>query len=139
MIYYQPKYFQPQELLPPEIYDEIKEEGLWLIDYRMLKTVDILRDFFGKPITINNWVFGGDRKYSGLRPFNTIVGAKYSQHKYGRAMDCIIMDVPAEDARHQIMLNQQHFSCITCMEKGVSWLHIDCRATNVPNIILIDP
>jgi hypothetical protein len=49
--------------------------------------LDALRDKFG-PITVNDWSWGGTFKESGYRSATSRTGAKYSQHRYGRAFDC---------------------------------------------------
>lgn len=141
MIYYQPKHFRAEELVPPEIMTELKTEALLVMDYRILKTIDTLREYFNKPIIINTWHVGyGDRFYSGYRPFNLAIGARYSQHKFGRAVDCLIVGVKDYNyVRREILSNQNHFSYVTCIEDKVNWLHIDCRATNVQGITLINP
>jgi hypothetical protein len=60
--------------------------------------------------------------------------ATRSQHLYGRALDIKIQDVTAEDARKEIKAKwkvEPAFRFITAMEEGVSWLHVDCRNTNL--------
>ncbi len=82
-IQYTPKYFSPQELMPPEL-----NANLWIyvFDPNILRLADIFRERFGTTI-INNYAFGGATKYAGFREFNYPGGSKYSQHKFGRALD----------------------------------------------------
>ena len=124
---YIPKYFKIYELLPPYFYESNKHRGdaLWYIfDNRLLLTLDQLRETFGK-MYINNWYWGGNRQYSGWRPFD-YKGAYLSQHKFGRAADIIFNKHDAESVRQWIIKNSK-FKYITGMELGVSWLHIDVR------------
>jgi hypothetical protein len=141
MIYYKPKHFRIEELVPPEIMTVLKDESLLVMDYRILKTIDIIREYLNKPVIINTWHVGnGNRLYCGFRPHHTTVGAQYSQHKFGRAVDCLIVGVKEYDSiRREILNHQNHFSYITCIEDKVNWLHIDCRATDMQGIVLINP
>lgn len=137
--YYAPRHFDARELVPQEIYEQLGEKSILVMDDRILKMADAIRDFFGMPITINTWCFNGDRKYSGYRDKTCKVGSLYSQHKFGRAVDMLIKDVSAEEARSTIMANQEQFKHIKVMEALVPWLHIDCRCTKENGIVLINP
>ena len=128
MTYYQPKHFKIQELVPPSTYKELGGQALLVMDYYLLKTIDSIREWFDQPVIINNWLWGGSRKYSGFRPCGCNVGAKYSQHRYGRACDLLVRGMSAEDVRRQIIANSTHFIHVSCVEGGVEWVHIDCRA-----------
>lgn len=125
--YYEPEFFCVQEYVPPEIYKKLGDKAILLIDRRVLKTDDELRRFFGKPITINNWHRGGNRKYSGFRPAGCKVGARYSQHKYGRASDKLVSGMTAQEVRDAVIKNIGLFPHISVIENSVEWLHTDCR------------
>ncbi|MFA5751099.1 MAG: peptidase M15 [Candidatus Paceibacterota bacterium] len=138
--YYEPKYFRVEEYVPPEIYAEKGDESILLMDDRILKTDDAIREFFGVAVIINNWHNGGDRRYSGYRPPNCTVGAYYSQHRFGRASDKIMLFISTNTIRDEIIKNRKAFPYITVMEKNVSWLHTDCRCVADTNSIqLISP
>jgi len=126
--YYCPKHFDPREFVPPEVYKALGDRCILVMDYRMLKTADQIREFFGLPCIINNWHTGKDRKYSGFRPFRCTVGATWSQHRFGRALDMIIPTIDANDARSELIKAPKRFPYVTCMEDNVKWLHVDCRA-----------
>ncbi len=138
MKYYEPKYFRPEEFVPPEVFKQLGEKSLLVMDYRILKTADTLRDTFGK-ITINNWVFGGQRRYSGFRHATCVIGAVWSQHRFGRGIDALTEKCTPDEARKEILAHPDHFPYITVMEDKVEWLHVDCRAIAGSNIILIQP
>jgi hypothetical protein len=106
------------------------------LDDRMIKTADVIREYFGKPVQINTWASGGDRRWSGLRDQSCTIGADISQHRYGRALDMIVCGIPAEEIRAEIIANQECFKYITRMEDGVSWLHIDCAPINHAGVYL---
>lgn len=126
MVAYIPKHFKIQELVTPSIYKVLGNRSLIVMDARILYTADILREHFGKSITINNWHKSGNFSQRGFRDSSS-VGATYSQHRYGRALDMDIKGVTAEEARVEIVKNRDKFKYITTLESDVSWLHIDCR------------
>jgi hypothetical protein len=132
------KNFTVQELVPPEVYTERGDAVAQLMDVRIINVAQWLRDKLGKPITINNWNTGGQYKESGLRNFETSTGAKWSQHKYGRALDLKITDMQAEDVRKFIRLNWATLKTmgLTTIEKDTpSWVHIDCRYTGLDYLL----
>jgi hypothetical protein len=141
MKYYEPQNFKLQELIPPDIYQEFGDKALFLLDQNMVKMVDGVRNFFGVPVTINNWHIKGSFTLRGFRPSDTSVGVKYSQHKYGRAADMDIQGYTAEDARQAILKNQKSplLNWITVIEDKVNWLHADCRNIKTEQIILVQP
>lgn len=126
---YQCKHFEIHELVPPDVYQERGEKAWQLMDDRILMALDALRDKFG-PLTVNNWKWGGDRKWSGLRTEDSPYGSRYSQHRFGRAVDFISQDHTAEEIRQYILNNRDEFPGVMSMELGVSWVHIDCRNCN---------
>lgn len=145
MKYYTPKHFAVQEYIPPEIYNALGDKSILLMDYRVLKTDDSIREHFGKPIIMNTWHNKklvekyGVRKYSGFRQAECTIGSVFSQHKYGRASDKIMLYLDIEEVRKEILKNQKHFPYITVIEDKVSWLHTDCRCIVDSEIQLINP
>jgi len=128
---YRCKHFIIEELVPPAIYAKRGQKAWELLDVRMLKTIDMLRDRYGQ-MTINNWKWQGSREWSGLRSPNSPYYSQYSQHTYGRAADIIFKDTTAEAVRTDIQANKDdhEFKYINAIELGVSWLHMDVRNTN---------
>lgn len=105
----------------------------------MLKTLDALRERYGMVI-VNTWhspflqQHYGYRDQSGYRNrFHYASVAEYlkshSQHKYGRAADCLLVerDATAAQVRKDILENPDWFPLITAIEDGVNWLHFDTR------------
>ncbi|NDV20844.1 hypothetical protein GO013_15645 [Pseudodesulfovibrio sp. JC047] len=146
---YECKYFKIEELVDPMTFERLRDKRhrLWqLLDVRALRTLDELRERFG-PVTVNDWAWGGEFKFSGLRPFDTHVGAKDSQHKYGRGFDAKFRDVAAHDVRKELMtldrqgrqFGQPCFAHITCIEdfEGMTWFHFDTRNHDVANLGLM--
>ena len=134
---YIPKYFALHELLPPDIFRAYSDRGWYFFDLHVLFSLDALRERYGT-VTVNNWFWGGKYKYSGYRPWNCPVGARTSQHKFGRAMDCKFKNVTADEVRED-MRNAgcfdpksskpfpYAFAHIRRIEnfEGMSWFHFD--------------
>jgi len=78
---------------------------------------------------VNNYLWGHDREWSGLRTSDSPYYSPFSQHTFGRAADCLFADLSAEDVRQDILADPSHpdFQMIGSIELGVSWLHFDVR------------
>ena len=120
------KYFIAQEFIPPDIYRLIGDLSIKLMDPRILETADAIRERYG-PTTINNWHSHGSRQWSGLRIEGCSYGTAKSQHRFGKAIDCLVSGMTAEEIRQDILKNPLWFPHIRGIELGVSWLHVDCR------------
>lgn len=118
------------EILPKEFYEENIDyygKSLWMMfDYRLLLTYHYMRREFGTAI-LNTWYWGGQHQYRGWRPFDSDVGAKLSQHKWGRAFDIIFKYHTADEVRKRILASPHSapFKFITGIEMEVSWVHLD--------------
>jgi hypothetical protein len=128
---YVPKHFILQEYLPPVLYQLLVNRkrlssGWELLDDRLLRTDDQLRERFGK-ITINNWVWGGKRLWSGIRTFGSPYYSVTSQHPYGRASDKLFLESSIDDVRAYILDNPDEFPHLTSLELDTAWLHSDTR------------
>lgn len=135
---YKCKHFVIEELVPRHVHEDRGERAWSLFDDRALQTLDTLRDKFGRT-TINNWKWGGDREWSGLRTSESPYGSQYSQHRLGRAFDCIFADIAAEEVREYILAHQDEFPFITAIEEDVSWLHFDVRNGGYDGIFVFRP
>jgi hypothetical protein len=134
MRFYEPKHFKPQEFLPPTIY------SLMVMDPRILWTLDSLRDYFKKPISINNWFEKGPFSQRGFRN-DPNTGAPLSQHRFGRACDFDIKGTSAEEFRSLAKsgaLNHE-LTYITRIEENTTWCHIDCAAIPGTEILFFKP
>lgn len=139
---YIPKYFVIQEFVPPAIHKIYGERAWQFLDSRLLETADQLREKFG-PMVINTWHSDklikayGKRTESGLRDPYSPTGAKYSQHKFGRAADALFAKVTAEDVRAYVLGHGHEFPYLTSIEGEVTWFHFDVR--NVTPITVFNP
>lgn len=130
---YKCRWFRIYELVPSEVYYRAgktnRVESLWyLFDNRILITADWLRTTYGKMLA-NTWYWEGRHQYRGWRPWSCPIGAEWSQHKFGRALDLIPLETTAEKIRQDIIKSPWDFifQHITCIENEISWLHMDCR------------
>jgi hypothetical protein len=135
---YIPKYFKPYELVPKATYELLKNRPwvIWqLFDPRVLHVADAIRRRYGK-MTANTWYWKGRHQYRGWRPARCKVGATYSQHRFGRALDLVPGEATAEEIRQDIM-DGDNFQYITCIEAVVHWLHFDVR--NYKGLLIVTP
>lgn len=142
---YQLQHFKVQEFVDKDSYSQRGDAAISCIDWRMLWTMDNLRTYFGKPIIINNWYFGKDREWSGIRFSGTPFYSKYSQHTFGRAIDFLVTGIESASVRKTIIDNptEEAFQYITTLEdfKGMDWIHIDCRVlrSNQSRFLIVEP
>lgn len=124
---YQPFYFTIEELVSKDALDKYGESRCWwLMDSRILKAADLLREEFGAMV-VNDWSRGGKFNNSGFRLPKYDRYSMTSQHSHGRALDLKPKRVTVDEVRNAIIENRERYSMITGIEMGVSWVHIDCR------------
>lgn len=139
---YRCKYFVIEELVPEELYNQIKslplhdsvtDRMLWaMFTEEMLKSIDWIKEEYSPdhPVTINNWKWYGDRNWSGLRTMGSDYYREGSQHSIGNAFDMVFKNITAKEIREDLITRRDvPFSRV---EGGVSWLHIDNRLTDLP-------
>ena len=136
MNYYRCEYFDIEELVDKATFTKWGEQAWMFFRPEALASLDQIRKFYNRPVTVNNWKWGGSFQYRGFRPRSVMVGAEYGQHRFGNAFDLDVNGVLAETVRRDIIANKDEiFTHITCLEAKVSWVHFDCR--NVPNRIML--
>lgn len=136
---YYPVHFTIPEFIGPETYAKYGNNALWFMDSRILWTIDATREYFNVPMTVNTWKQGGQYQERGLRLSSSDTGADMSQHKFGRAIDFDLAGMTADVVRAEIKKNyktEPAFRFITALEENVSWVHIDCRNTNMSDLLL---
>lgn len=132
--------FDLREFIHPDPWKQYGENSMWFVDPRLFSIAQCLRDRFGSTV-INNWHYGGERVNSGFN-LNREIGADYSQHKLGRALDCVFSDAEPNDVRQDIMENQRfwlHMGLTTLEHEqfASSWVHLDTRYTGMATEIFI--
>ena len=132
------KYFKIQELVSKDVYEKYGEKSWEFIDERIIKILDLLREHFDKPITVNNWIFGGNLHQRGLRANkDEIVKSKsdyyISQHCLGKAVDLNVKGMTAQEVYEEILKNKSKFPLISRIENiknTPTWVHIDVANTD---------
>lgn len=129
---YRPKYFDLHELVYPGAIQALGERAWILMDDRILRGADWLREKYG-PAVINGKLGGKVFTESGLRDPDTKTGKGFSQHKFGRALDLKFTKVSVKEVYEYIIRNPEEARAngITTVEDisfTPTWLHIDCRA-----------
>lgn len=135
--FYKPKHFKPEELVSRAAFEKLgAARVLRYFDPRILMMADKLAELFnydhnGKKIgsaTINNWLWGGNRQFSGLRLPGEPHYKEFSDHSFGRALDIVFSAIDAQSVRDFIEDNAEMFPYITFIEEGssITWLHISC-------------
>lgn len=108
------------------------------MDPRILAVTQSIRDWLGKPMSINTWYRHGDRNHSGLRLPDSPYWSAGSAHSYGMAIDAV-GDWDAEDVREAIRSGELLLPAPVRLERDVTWLHIDVmNPTNEP-VLEFDP
>jgi hypothetical protein len=136
------KNFFLDEFIDPQTYAARGARSIELIDMRCVDGIQFARDHVG-PLFCNTWATGGSRRLSGLRPHNTTVGAKWSQHKYGNGFDVISKLIsPAE--LHAFILEHEDLyigkGWVTTLEDlrdTPTWTHMDNRYTGMDKIRIV--
>jgi hypothetical protein len=129
------KHFKIHELVPPAINTMWGENAWMFLDPRLIVLIDAMREEFGRA-TINNYRFGGNREWSGLRTPDSPWYRPTSQHSFGRAADILFNDVSAPDVRKSMLANQERWLAICpsitlenvdAKGKEIMWTHVDVR------------
>jgi hypothetical protein len=132
--------FRTEELVPPETFRAWGERSLWFLDSRAVDVLKELRKDYG-PVVVNDWAFGGEIKYRGYRPPECKIGAVASQHRVGRAFDCLFKDADVSKVRIEVIAKaragHEVYGMIRGIETDVSWFHFDVR--NAPSLMVFRP
>jgi len=128
-MYYQCTHFTIKELCDKQTFAALGESAWMLFRPEALITIDKVREYFGKSITINNWHLGGNLSLCGFRPYDSAVGAKFSQHRLGNAFALHFDGLAADEVRAEILRkpDDEAFKLVTCLEIEISWVHVDFR------------
>lgn len=138
------KNFILQEFVPEVIFKGYGERAQWFIDPRIVELAQEIRFRYDKPVIVNNWHVGGNHHNRGYRTPHTTVGAEYSQHKRGVALDFSIRGISSREIFEDVLENQDLFMSlgVTTIEHysfTTSWTHLDMRWTGVDNIRVVTP
>lgn len=123
------KYFKAHELVPLQIFNLLNETlCMQMIDDKLIETIDAIKERFPNgTMTINNYMWNGDRGWSGIRTKGSPWYSPTSQHTFGKAIDAVFSAYDVNEVRDYIIANPDEFPYIKGIELDVSWLHIDVR------------
>ena len=131
------KYFAPHELVPPDVYNLFQDKNMIyrLFDENALRVLDLIREWAGVSLTVNNWYWKGNRKDCGFRTANSPIGAKNSAHKLAKAFDIVSPKITTSQLWELINKNQDKLPCKIRIEKTsggkpITWLHFDTNAAS---------
>lgn len=141
------KYFRIQELVSQAVFKKYGERAWGFLNKDLIVTLDALREHFKKPITVNNWLWGGTLEQRGLRANKDplVVNKKdyyISQHCLGNAVDFNVKGIDTKQVVEEIIKNKNKFPLLTRIEnpdKTPNWVHIDCMNIDTENIIIFNP
>ena len=139
------KDFELQEFIPKEIYNAFRENSTWFINPTIINIAQVVRDICGVPIIINNWNNGGSYNNRGYRLPSSPIGAVYSQHKLGNAIDISSNEMNAKKLYELILANKgllllNGLSAIEDIRHTKTWVHLDCRfIKNKKEILIFNP
>jgi len=131
------KYFKIHELVAPEILDSLGEAKCWenipeIVKFQLDQFREEFYSSYKQTLRINDYGFGGARKYSGVRPQDCSIGAKGSTHKQWTTFDIQTWDVNEIDAIHAFTESMADFFNIARIEKfehTPTWTHIEFAET----------
>lgn len=131
-----------QELVPKDVYLRYGDGAVRFIDQRLPAILERIRELCGgKPMTLNDWLYGGRFNLRGFRPANCTIGAAKSMHKKGKAADFTIKGMTADQVRQVIRANSTELMQmgLTRIEIGISWVHIDLKETGLSKLVEFKP
>jgi hypothetical protein len=136
-------YFYVQELVPKAIFDQFNGQSWQFIQPEIIETINVIREYFNRPVIVNDWMNGGKLEYRGYRPplytkniKNFILSARHSMHYFGAAVDLSVHQMLADEVRGVILSKSHIFPHVKRMEEGVSWVHLDIKETGKDDIVL---
>lgn len=133
--------FEVYELVDKETYQRLGEKSWWMLNEKAVKGLFELRKAIGKPITVNNWFWGGNLENRGYRSIYSNTGGKFSQHRVGNAFDINVKGMTPLQVYDFILENYTKFGITTVEHKDYTptWSHIDFRPTNQKELLIVKP
>ena len=130
---YMSKKFQVQEFIDPITFGRFGKASIRYMDTRLIKFMDRLRVLVNAPITINDYLWGGERKWSGTRLPGFPHHSKWSGHSWGRALDFKVEGMTPEEVHKVIHDNWdelKEFSGLDGLrmehtDDTPTWIHVD--------------
>lgn len=137
--------FKIQEFVPRVIFKTYGENSAWFIDPRIITLMQTARTETGESIIVNNWHMGNHLQNRGYRTPGTKIGAYYSQHKRGAAVDFNIRGWTSKEVFEWVMKSPDFFIAlgVTTIEDWKytpTWTHLDLRwRPSSEGIVVVKP
>lgn len=127
-------HFDLEELVSEKVFKKYGQGAWAFFDPRALMVLDWLREAIDRPITINNWVWGGDLDERGFRSnLDSIVKNKTdedilycSAHMRGMAFDLNVEGMTTQEVKDWLDANKDSLPYNIRIEENThGWLHFD--------------
>tara|TARA_R110002051_G_C8404427_1_gene449062 strand:- start:48 stop:482 length:435 start_codon:yes stop_codon:yes gene_type:complete len=134
------KNFRLEEFVDPETFEKYKDRCINFFDPLIFPLAQKLRDRYGS-FVINDWKFGGERVWSGLRIPRSSYYSITSQHTRGGAIDCWFgSEESNKEVRQDVIKNRNDlFPEIGGIEVDISWCHFDTRFRKNGRLLAFSP
>jgi len=142
------EYFCIEELVDEQVYRLYGESAWRFIDRDLLEVLLIIREQLDRPITINNWKWGGIFAQRGLRHNQSdLVKRKtriyLSAHMFGKAIDFDVKGMTACEVREWLEDNEHLLPYPIRLErnlngKPINWVHLDVIDQGQGKVYLFD-
>jgi hypothetical protein len=127
------KWFDVVEFVDQRTWQALGWKAACLIDPRIVRVCDLIREKAGAPVWVNNW-FTRNGKFdsSGYRAPWDSTGGKLSQHRRGCAADVKVVGLKPPQVLDLILANSTEFEAagLTTIENlrfTPTWVHLDTR------------
>ena len=144
---YECEHFAIEELCSPQVITDKGDKAWRFFNPVALQGLDKLRKRYGK-MTVNNWSYGGTRKFSGFHLKGEYNRSEYSGHRQWGAFDCLFNDVTSEEVRIDLLGEEptenkvypsiEDFEEITELEYDISWFHVRF-CSNINGVLVYKP
>ncbi len=137
--------FNIKELVSRRVFESQGNFALGLIRPTLLRAIHFLRVYFDASIYVNTWAYSsllGSFHQRCFRQMHITTGARYSRHKYGMAVDFNVRGMSSSDVfenvvTHPLDFLRVGFTTIEDTSFTPTWTHLDIRATNLVNELLV--
>jgi len=136
--------FNIKELVSKKVYSSQGIFALGLIRPTLIRAIHFLRVYFETTIYVNTWAYQNGPGNFEQRCHREIdaIGARYSRHKYGMAVDFNVRNMASDRVYDHILDNQSDFlfagfTTIEDKRDATTWTHLDIRDTNLIDQMLI--
>lgn len=145
--------FYLKEFVPEHLHNVFGDKCVRYLDPRLPMLMQLFRDRYEKPITVNGKIGDKTFNYRGYRDdsfyykkegglYKIIRKGLGSQHRFGRAADFNVHGMSDDEVREDIKKNFDIYrkAGLTTIEEGISgWIHVDMRVTNIDELFIVYP